>query len=270
MASVADLYQACGVHPSGPVVRDPAVQPSSVQPVRCPPRVRPDASVSSHLRRWRWDQVGAAGNLQHGNGSRSGWAAAPSTGSVDGGGGLDAGDAAEGPRRSVGLLVADSGRVVGRAAAVALDRYPARQARPACGAPVAGGRARAREQTAARRCRTGRVAAVLGWVRGDYGAWLWWGLPSGWTGPEGPMGVPVGMGVRPQRGPGSRQARPARCRQRSDLRCWVVGLPGLEPGTSSLSGIFAGCVQAGGTRGDQVTGGATVTVVVRWLPCVSL
>jgi len=46
----------------------------------------------------------------------------------------------------------------------------------------------------------------------------------------------------------------------------VVGLPGLEPGTSSLSGIFAGCVQAGRRRDDQLTGGATVTVVVRWIP----
>jgi hypothetical protein len=31
----------------------------------------------------------------------------------------------------------------------------------------------------------------------------------------------------------------------------VVGLPGLEPGTSSLSGIFAGCVQAG--RADMAS-----------------
>jgi hypothetical protein len=28
----------------------------------------------------------------------------------------------------------------------------------------------------------------------------------------------------------------------------VVGLPGLEPGTSSLSGIFVGCVLAGLVR----------------------
>jgi hypothetical protein len=77
---------ACGVHPSGLGVRDPAVQPSGVrlpgvlvQSVRrsavyCPPvqrpavccpsravssrlvsaPVHPDASVSSHLRWWRW------------------------------------------------------------------------------------------------------------------------------------------------------------------------------------------------------------------------
>jgi hypothetical protein len=36
-----------------------------------------------------------------------------------------------------------------------------------------------------------------------------------------------------------------------------------EPGTSSLSGTFAGCVQAGGARDHQVMGGATLTVVVR-------
>jgi hypothetical protein len=98
MASVAGRCPACGVHPSGVVVRGPAVRLSGVQPVRCPvtwgrrPGVRrsgrllstrpmssplmstrpvssrlvsapvgPDASVSSHTGRWRWDQAGAAG-----------------------------------------------------------------------------------------------------------------------------------------------------------------------------------------------------------------
>ncbi len=51
------------------------------------------------------------------------------------------------------------------------------------------------------------------------------------------MGLLAGMGVRPQRGPGWQPALPARGRQRSDLRGWLVGLPGLEPGTSSLSGM---------------------------------
>jgi hypothetical protein len=41
------------------------------------------------------------GNLYHGNGSRSLWAAAPSSDSADGRG-LDAGDATEVARRSVG------------------------------------------------------------------------------------------------------------------------------------------------------------------------
>jgi hypothetical protein len=31
---------------------------------------------------------------------------------------------------------------------------------------------------------------------------LSWRLPPAWTGLEGPMGLPAGMGVRPQRGPG--------------------------------------------------------------------
>jgi hypothetical protein len=51
------------------------------------------------------------------------------------------------------------------------------------------------------------------------------------------MGGRAGMGVRPQRGPGWQRALPARYRQRCDLQEWLVGLPGLEPGTSSLSGF---------------------------------
>ena len=78
--------------------------------------------------------------------------------------------------------------------------------------------------------------ASSGWV-GDHGEWSAPSLTAGWAAPEGPLEVPAGMGVRPQRGPSRRRARLARCRQRSDLRRWVVGLPGLEPGTSSLSGI---------------------------------
>jgi hypothetical protein len=38
-------------------------------------------------------------------------------------------------------------------------------------------------------------------------------------------------------GPRARRASPARRLRRLDLRRWVVGLPGLEPGTSSLSAI---------------------------------
>jgi hypothetical protein len=82
---------------------------------------------------------------------------------------------------------------------------------------------------------------------------------SGWTGPEGPMGVPAGMGVRPRRGPGSRRALPARCRQRCDLRRWLVGLPGLEPGTSSLSGF---CTRPHSRRIPP----ATCTKRHRWRP----
>jgi hypothetical protein len=52
-------------------------------------------------------------------------------------------------------------------------------------------------------------------------------------GPGRAKGLAGGMGVRPQRGPGWQPGLPARCQQASDLRRWVVGLPGLEPGTSS-------------------------------------
>jgi len=44
----------------------------------------------------------------------------------------------------------------------------------------------------------------------------------------------------------------------------------LEPGTSSLSGMFAGCVQAARALGDQVIDGVRVTVAVRLLPHVSV
>jgi hypothetical protein len=50
----------------------------------------------------------------------------------------------------------------------------------------------------------------------------------------------------------------------------LVGLPGLEPGTSSLSGIFAGCVQAARALGDQVITDMSVTVVVRPVPGLSV
>jgi hypothetical protein len=94
----------------------------------------------------------------------------------------------------------------------------------------------AREQAAARGWRH----RTRGWrprAGGDHGGWSSPSLTPGWAAPEGSLEVPAGMGVRPQRGPSRQRARPARCRQRCDLRRWVVGLPGLEPGTSSLSGI---------------------------------
>jgi hypothetical protein len=88
------------------------------------------------------------------------------------------------------------------------------------------------EQAPARAGRAGRVLpSRAGWattVSGDCG-----GGPSGWPRARSAGGD----GVRPQRGPGWQRAFPAGRRQRCDLREWVVGLPGLEPGTSSLSGI---------------------------------
>ena len=45
-----------------------------------------------------------------------------------------------------------------------------------------------------------------------------------------------------------------------------MGLAGLEPAASSLSGIFAGCVQAARAVGGQVIGDMSVTVVDRPIP----
>jgi hypothetical protein len=49
----------------------------------------------------------------------------------------------------------------------------------------------------------------------------------------------------------------------------IVGLAGLEPGTSSLSGIFARCVQAARGLGGQVVADMSVTAVVRSVPWLS-
>ena len=54
------------------------------------------------------------------------------------------------------------------------------------------------------------------------------------------------------------------------LTCSVAGgLLGLEPEISSLSGTFAGCVQAARALGDQVIGDMPLTVVVRSVPGLS-
>jgi hypothetical protein len=190
-----------------PLSARPASSPPWCPPVRCPAGwypPRPDASVWSHLRRWRWGPgQGGRGNRHHRNGAKSLWAAAPSSGSVDGRRGL-------GRRRC--------------------------RARASGGAPVAATALWAREQAAARGGRTPRGCRPwAGWrprcvVIAEAAAGV--GGPGGADGRAG-----GGMGVRPQRGPGWQRALPARCRQRCDLRGRLVGLPGLEPGTSSLSGI---------------------------------
>jgi hypothetical protein len=135
MTSVAGRCPPCGVHPSGVVVRGSAVQPSGVRPsgvqpsgvqpsgvqhVQCPARpvssrlvsTRPAGCCPPPSVRTRpspptpgggvGDQVGAVGNLYHRNGSRSWWAAASWSGSIDGRAGPDAGDAAGVARWSVG------------------------------------------------------------------------------------------------------------------------------------------------------------------------
>ena len=222
---------AGGVHPSGFGVRDPAVQPSGVRspgvvqrvrrsavccpPVRCPavrcpavwcPAVWcPPPSVRTHpsgppAGRGVWGQADAARQpapWERGPGPL--WAAPSSSG-------LGRRPSRPGPRRrrrghawSAGLSGADPGRVgCGRRPPLTLASG---QARPACGAPVAGGgavghgRRRQREVAAPTRgCRPrmgGRPRCVVVVAPA-----------AGVDGPGGPMGLPVGMGVRPQRGPG--------------------------------------------------------------------
>jgi hypothetical protein len=240
MASVASRCPACGVHSSGVVVRGPAVRPSGVRPVRCPVtrvrrpgsggptvccppvqrpasgvqpsgvqpagvRPRPDASVSSHTGQWRWDQAGAAGQptprerVEVPMGGRV----------VERLGRRPQQDRTRatppGSRMVGGLSVADPGRV---RAAAALDAGLPGQAKPACGAPMASGGARAREQAAARGCAP---AAALGWVR-DHGAWLSWRLPPGWAGPEGRWACRRGWAF----GPSAAQAASERSRLAAD------------------------------------------------------
>jgi hypothetical protein len=86
MASVAGPRPACGVHPSGFVVRDPAVQPPGVQPVQCPARPVSSRLVSAPVRTRPsppnscggiGDQIAAAGTCHHRNGSRSLWLPRP-------------------------------------------------------------------------------------------------------------------------------------------------------------------------------------------------
>jgi hypothetical protein len=178
--------------------------------------VGPDASVSP-------TQAVAGGTRSRWPGDpghRDGWrpcGCRAVDGSIDGRGGRDAGAAAE-----VALVKGGRWRPGPpgwvRAAAAALARRATRQARPACGAPVAAGcavgtRGRLQREVAA-------AAAWLppsGWGR-DHGGWSSPRLTAGWAAPEGPGEVPTGMGVRPQRGPSRQRALPARCRQRSDLR----------------------------------------------------
>jgi hypothetical protein len=123
------------------------------------------------------------------------------------------------------------GRV--RAAAVLDAGLPGRPGRraerpsPAAARGTGGGRtARLPHRPRGCRPRDGWVTTVSGCrgaCRPRGRAWRGrWGCRRGW-------------GVRPQRGPGWQRAFLACCRQRCDLREWVVGLPGLEPGTSSLS-----------------------------------
>jgi hypothetical protein len=195
-----------------PAVRCPAVR---CPPVRCPAvcclppsaPVGPDASVSFHLRRWRWGPR----SRRPGRGRRC----RSRVGPWEVGGG-----------RAAGLGAGRGGR-----ACPLSDQAGQAGLRSAPRGRLRGGRGCKRQREVA------APAAWLpssGWVR-DHGAWSSPSLTPGWADPEGPLEVPAGMGVRPQRGPSRQRTLLARCRQRCDLRRWVVGLGGVEPPTSSLS-----------------------------------
>jgi hypothetical protein len=258
---------ACGVHPSGIGVRDPAVQPSAVrspgwssrgsgarpsavqpssvqpsgvQPVRCPavwclpPSVRTRPSPPM-LRRWGPGRAGRA-TVTTGTGGGPGGCRAVD-GSSDGRGGRGRERRCRtrvGPWE-VGGGPGSPGWVVGRGG----RPCPlSDQAGPAGVRSARRGRLRGGHGSGLQR-EVAAPAAWLpssGWVR-DHGGWSSASQTPGWAASEGPGEAPAGMGVRPQRGPSRQRTRSARCRQRCDLRRWVVGLPGLEPGTSSLSGI---------------------------------
>jgi hypothetical protein len=258
-ASAAAVQQAVSTHPasasgirlssrpvsghlgsssSGSGGRPSAVQPSAVQPSGVQPSgvclIRPDASGSSHSDGGGGDP-GRAGRatLTTGTGGGPGGCRA-----VDGSTTVaKAGTRATLPKSRWSL----GGRWRSRAAGLGAGRG-GRAGPLSDQAGQAGvGSARGGRRRGGRGCRLqhkvaapARVGGVLGWLR-DHGGWSSPRLTPGWAAPEGPGEVPTGMGVRPQRGPSRQRARPARCRQCSDLRRWVVGLPGLEPGTSSLS-----------------------------------
>jgi hypothetical protein len=220
MASVAGRCPASGVHPSGVVVPDPAVQPSGVQPVRCPVTWvrRPGVRRSGRLRSTR----PVSSPLVSTRPASSRLVSAPSvqmcpSPPIPGGG--------VGPR-SVrrAPVTTGTGRVpLGCRAVERFGRRPSRPGRERCcrlacwsaGAWVADPgpgwvrrrrvpaerpcqagvrsargwrRSEAQDEAAARGGRTCCVAAVGG-LGGDHGAWWSWGLPPEWAGPEGPRGL---------------------------------------------------------------------------------
>jgi hypothetical protein len=195
--------------PDGLVSTRPASsRPASSRPVSSRPvsaSVGPDASGSSHTGRWRWgpDECGGA---------------TCTTGTGRGPGGLPrrraarasasrpgAGDAAEVARWSVGSLAAGPGWV--RCGAAARDRLSDQAGQ----AGVRSARGWRREGTGAGRRREVAAPAVwlplLGWVattvRGRRGA-----CRPGRRGPEGPMGLPAGWAC----GPSAAQAGSERSR----------------------------------------------------------
>jgi hypothetical protein len=176
----------CGVHPSS--VRPCGVHLSSVQPCGVRP-VRPDASSPPTSGGGVGDQMGAAGQPAPRERVEVPVGAAPSSGSVSGRG-LDDRGRRYRSRALVGGVSAADPAGLGEGGGGRACPLPDQAGQVGVRAHVAGGCAVSTEQAAARSCRTGGVAAVLGWVR-DHGEWLSWSLRSGWTGLARPMGLPA-------------------------------------------------------------------------------
>ena len=197
LASSVSSVHPSGVHPSGG-------QPAAVRPVG------PDASVSSHLGRWRCGPGRCGGQPAPQERVEVPVGVTPWSGSVDGRAGPDAGDAAGVARWSVGV---GSGPGPGWVrAAAALDRWGTRQGWPACGARSLTAALWAREQAAARGGRSGRVAAALG---------LGWGRPR-WVVVVVPDARVDGPGRASGRAGGDGRAAPSRPRL-------AAGAPGSLP-----------------------------------------
>jgi hypothetical protein len=187
-----------GVRRSGHLLSSRPVSGLWCPAVRCPagwcPCRRSGPSVSSHPGRWRWAQVGAAGIRHHGNGS--------------GPGGLPRRCAARSTAEGAGTRAVLPGSRVGQRGLGWRTRagLGTAAARARCAASRPGRRAERPWPVAAlwHRMRLRReVAAPAAWLPsglgGDHGGWWPWGLPPGWAGPGGPMGVLAGMGAAPAR-----------------------------------------------------------------------
>jgi hypothetical protein len=234
---------------------------SGVQPAGVRPSDR--TRLSPPTLDGRWDQAGAAGGNRHRrNRSRSRWAAVPSSGPVDGPAGL--GRAAL-PRSHVGRGVV--GGLAGwvRAAAAALDRL-SDQAGQAGGRSARGWRRRGGHGSRLQR----EVAAAAAWLP----SWAGWATTVG----GGHGACRPGGRVRRGRwacrrgwacGPSAAQAGSGRSRVAagSALTCGVGwwACQDLNLGPHPYQAHARGCVHAGRDGDCQLTGGAGVTVVVRWV-----
>jgi hypothetical protein len=191
-----------------PPVQRPAVWCPPIQrpALWCPPssvRTRPSPPTSGG---GVGDQMGAAGQPAPRERVEVPVATAPSSGSVNGRGLDDAGDATEVARWSVECRRRTRPGWV-RAVAAARARCPARQARPASERPWLAAARWARSRLQREVAAPAAWLACWGWV-GDHGAWLSWNLPPGWTGPGRADGLAGGNG----------RAAPARPRLAASIR----------------------------------------------------